>query len=143
MVIEDVVNPAYFLKEIWRVLKPGGVVIIHTPNILHYETLIAYLTPHKFPEIYRWIMEERDSSDVFPVYYRANRLSKLKKLFHMVGMTREHDGTIIDAPRRFPIPVLHKFLLFLGILEVKILSSRFFAPVRNNLLVAFRKNPLS
>jgi ubiquinone/menaquinone biosynthesis C-methylase UbiE len=144
MVIEHIMNPTLFVEEICRVLKPGGVAIIHTPNIFHYETLIAYLTPHIFHEIYCRIMEDREPSDVFPVFYRANHLSKLKQLFDTVGMPLERGGIIVDAPKRFPIPVLHKALLFLSILETKVLFSEFFAPFRNNLLVAFRKrNPLS
>jgi SAM-dependent methyltransferase len=139
MVIEHVRNPARFVKEIRRILKPQGVAIIHTPNLFHYEPLLAYITPHKFHDIYCWIMESRESSDVFPVIYRANTLFKVKQLFHSEGMIMEWGNTIVDVPKRFPVPLLHKVLLFLNILEVNLLSTRFMTHFRHNLLVAFRK----
>lgn len=33
-VIEHIVEPAVFMREMWRVCKPGGVILIETPNML-------------------------------------------------------------------------------------------------------------
>lgn len=41
--IEHVENPVLFLKEFHRLLKPGGFLIISTPNALHYANIIYNL----------------------------------------------------------------------------------------------------
>jgi ubiquinone/menaquinone biosynthesis C-methylase UbiE len=139
MVVEHIENPDHFTGEVYRVLKPGGVAIIHTPNIFHWETLLASVTPHKFHELYCQIIEKREVNDVFPTFYRANTLSKLVQLFKEKGMTLEQGGTIVETPRRFPIPFLSKVLLLFSILETKLLSYSVLSSLRPNLLVAFRK----
>lgn len=41
--IEHVQNPVSFLKEFHRILKPGGSLIISTPNALSYSNIIHHL----------------------------------------------------------------------------------------------------
>lgn len=139
MVVEHVENPANFVGEVYRILKPGGVAIIHTPNILHWETFLSSITPHKLHELYCQLIEKRETDDVFPTFYRANTLPKLVQLFKEKGLTLRQGGTIVDAPRRFPIPFLSKVLLLFSIFETKILSYPALSLLRPNLLVAFRK----
>jgi ubiquinone/menaquinone biosynthesis C-methylase UbiE len=43
-VIEHLTNPVEFLKEIFRILKPGGRLIFSTPNILNINSRISYVT---------------------------------------------------------------------------------------------------
>ena len=139
MVIEHVQDPDRFVKEIARVLQPGGRAIIHTPNLLHWESLVAWLTPHKFHELCCKILDRRESEDVFPVFYSANRLGRLRQLFGAVGMKLEKGGLSVDVPKRFPIPIFSRALLLLNILEVKLLAFPAFATFRHNLLAMFRK----
>lgn len=47
--IEHIVDPEYFARECFRVLKPGGEVFINTPNIQffrHIEKILAGKFPH-------------------------------------------------------------------------------------------------
>jgi len=139
MVMEHIGNPAAFIKEVERILKPGGVAIIHTINRFHWEPLLAYCTPHKFHEIACRIMYGREGQDVYPIAYRANTLGKLTGLFRDSGMVVETGGRIIDSPKRWPIPVVHRILHLLSIVEVKLLRLKVLAFFRHNLLIAFRK----
>jgi len=41
------VNPIYALKEIYRVLKPGGIFVITTPNILRLQNLKSIIFRRK------------------------------------------------------------------------------------------------
>lgn len=56
-IIEHVFDPRYLLHEIYRVLKPGGEVILTTPNILCQGHINRMLRERKFP---------KTSNDPFP-----------------------------------------------------------------------------
>jgi ubiquinone/menaquinone biosynthesis C-methylase UbiE len=71
-VIEHLEDPSRVFREFHRVLKPGGAVIVQTPNRYDYVSLIAHFTPFSF---HRWIVprvQNRAAEDVFPTRYRAN-----------------------------------------------------------------------
>ncbi len=78
-VLEHVEDPDAVIREVGRVLKPGGVFLAKTPNRSHYVSVIAAYTPHWFHEmVNEW--RGRKSDDTFPTYYRANRLNDLRRL---------------------------------------------------------------
>src|SRR5262245_37416751 len=51
-VLEHLQNPEKVFTEIYRVLKPGWIFLIETPNKYHYMPLIARMTSHQFHEWY-------------------------------------------------------------------------------------------
>ena len=69
--MEHIDDPEGILKEIVRVLKPGGVVLFKTPNFFHYMPIIAHLTPYSF---HAWVnrLRGRDTVDTFPTRYKLN-----------------------------------------------------------------------
>lgn len=82
--LEHLDNPEYVFKEVYRVLKPGGLFMIKTPNKRHYVPLISRLTPmwfHKFWNKMRGVEEK----DVFPTKYKANDSRGLFQLVNMAG----------------------------------------------------------
>lgn len=49
-VIEHVIDPRFLIKEIYRVLKTGGILIISTPNIRYWKYLFSLIFKGKFPK---------------------------------------------------------------------------------------------
>lgn len=72
MVIEHVANPETAFREFHRVLKPGGTLIVHTPNVLNWGNLVAKFTPRWFHDFVRKRASGSDPDDVFSTLYKAN-----------------------------------------------------------------------
>lgn len=68
---EHVGRPGMFLREIRRVLKPGGRYFAKTPNIAHYVPLIARITPHRF-HVFINSLRGRSHIDTFETCYKLN-----------------------------------------------------------------------
>jgi ubiquinone/menaquinone biosynthesis C-methylase UbiE len=45
MVLEHVEHPQQLFSEVFRVLRPGGVFLTHTPNLRGYTTALTRLGP--------------------------------------------------------------------------------------------------
>jgi 2-polyprenyl-3-methyl-5-hydroxy-6-metoxy-1,4-benzoquinol methylase len=79
MVMEHVDAPAPTLRELHRVLVPGGHLIFHTPNAQAFPTAVARLLPESFKKRLAYVLEGRGSKDVFPTYYHANRPAEIRE----------------------------------------------------------------
>jgi SAM-dependent methyltransferase len=85
-VLEHVREPAQFLSECHRVLKPGGSLCIRTTNVLSYVGLAAALTPNRLhARVVGWAQRGREARDVFPTQYRANTPWKLARELERSG----------------------------------------------------------
>ena len=78
-VMEHLENPSKVMREVWRVLKPGGVFIFKTPNVYHYMPTIARMTSHS---VHQWINKKRgrESCDTFPTRYLCNNRSTIARM---------------------------------------------------------------
>ena len=73
-VIEHVPDPDYLLEEIWRVLKPGGKIIVTTPNLASWANRILLLF------------------GIQPLFTETSSRTKMGRRFRVLGQGSEVQG---------------------------------------------------
>lgn len=138
-VLEHVEHPAALIREIKRVLKPGGVFIFRTPCLWHYVCLAARLTPHSLHmRLANWLRNlPAEAEDPYPTYYRMNSRQKLRRLFAQEGFLRKEFRSIEREPA-YGLSLKPLFLLFM-LYERVVNSDEIFAFARSNILGVFQK----
>jgi SAM-dependent methyltransferase len=73
-VVEHVESPSEHLREVFRVLAPGGVYTLRTPNLFHYVAAVAAVTPHWFHSLVSGRLRGHalGAHEIFPTFYRLN-----------------------------------------------------------------------
>lgn len=100
MVLEHVRDPDIFLREISRVLKPGGTFIGHTISGIHYVTGLRRfigLLPHAWNQRLVRVLYGRAEEDTFPAYYRLNRRGSIERACRASGL-------VLDEVERYADP---------------------------------------
>ena len=82
-VLEHVEDPATFVAEADRVLKPGGWFCARTPTSYSMTAIASRMVPNRHHAHALQAVQPgfRKAEDVFPAFYRLNTLSALRKYF--------------------------------------------------------------
>jgi SAM-dependent methyltransferase len=139
MVVEHLVDPERQFREIGRVLRAGGMFLLHTPNALGYPTMIGRLVPGAIKRPLIRALDSRPADDVFPAHYRANSERRLAKVAESAGLRLANCHLVgTDA-----ILALIPPLAVLELLVIRLLLTRPLRQFRSNIIAVLRKPCLS
>lgn len=85
MVAEHVEQPVLLVQSLARLIKPGGHVVIYTPNRWSPAAIAASLVPNRWHHHFTGLLWGVKEEDVFPTRYRMNTRDQLRTLFQEGG----------------------------------------------------------
>jgi 2-polyprenyl-3-methyl-5-hydroxy-6-metoxy-1,4-benzoquinol methylase len=135
MVVEHLQKPEDVFKEVYNVLKPNGIFVIHTTNILNYIFFMARIIPSNLKKRIAMLLDKRKEEDIFPTFYKVNTPKKIAKI------SRSANLTLIDMRMLEAVNISHRFLplAFIDLLLMKITMIRAFRNFRSNVIAILRK----
>lgn len=103
--IEHVENPRAFVRELCRITKPGGRILVSTPNQLSWLSKLTFLLKNRFTAF-----QERD----YPAHITALLEIDLLRIFQECGLTDlelayTHLGRIVFTSSHYPERVAKLF----------------------------------
>ena len=135
MVAEHIENQAAVAQRTFRLANDGAVVVVFTPNKWSPMPILTRLTSldmHHYLKRFLWRTEERDT---FPIQYKLNTRSDIKRHFEAAGFSEIHFQYLDDC-RTF-----NRFRI-LNLLELTVWKSLNAIRIRypeNCLLAVFKK----
>jgi SAM-dependent methyltransferase len=139
-VVEHLSDPELVFREFSRVLRPGGKLVIVTPNKYDYVSLIAAVTPYWLHRSLVSRIFQVPADDVYPTLYKANTASALSKALMQAGFKKCELSTI----NHYPAYLMFSPVLFrMGILYERLTSLEIFRSLRGSILCVFEKTARS
>ena len=136
MVAEHIADPLVVLREVFRVLRPAGVFVFHTPNLQAPVVRILNLLPHALKQAAVPLFEGgRQSDDVFPTHYRLNTRGAIEQAALQSGLRVDSIDYVFTAPMT---QMLGPFVTF-ELLLTRLFSGPGFESFRPDLICVLRK----
>ena len=135
-VAEHLTRPEAAFAEMARTLRPGGRLLLLTPNRRHYVPLLARFLPQR---LHVAVNRRRGlgECDVSPTLYRANTAADLRRLVTGAGLRLERLEAFETEPEYL---AFHPLAYAAGVLYERLVNRyRVLAPLRVNLLLVARK----
>ena len=137
MVVEHLDNPDVQFQEVYRVLKPGGLFIFHTPNALGYLTIGARMVPDRFKDRLVYLLDGRTEKDVFETHYKANTRKRIGELAQAAGFELMKIKMLVsEAGFMFVPPLAVPELVWIRLLMTESLK-----PLRTTIIAILKKAP--
>jgi SAM-dependent methyltransferase len=136
MVVEHLEQPRSVFAEIARVLKPGGRVILHTPNVYSHFVLGSRLLPWRLKRRLMKVLDGREEQEVFPTRYRANSAARLRSLLTRAGLVEDWCRMVANDA---VFATVHPILAALELLYIRMTLWPAFRFLRVTILVSFTK----
>lgn len=138
-VFEHLADPPAVLRECHRLLRPGGHIIIMTPNSAYPPLVLGRLLPHWLRAWFNLVLTGTRHDDTFPAFYRANSVTAVAEAARGAGLRSRTLDYVMDHPHYLMFSV---WVYRLGILlERLFLRPRPLACLRHSLVCHLQKPP--
>ena len=119
-----------------RVLKPGGTIVMITPNKYDYVSVVAAVTPYSWHRAIVSRLFGVPADDVFPTRYRANTLRSLRAAMSASGLVERH----LDTITHYPAYLMFSPMLFrIGVVYERLTRWPAFRNLRASIVGVFQK----
>ncbi|MBL7048846.1 MAG: class I SAM-dependent methyltransferase [Nitrospira sp.] len=135
MVFEHLQEPDIAFKEIYRILKPGGILIFHTPNSIGYTTVSARLLPEAIKGKLVEFLQDREEEDIFPTYFKVNSPDAINMVAGHTGFQVDVLKLLVSKPQFIYVPPV----VILELLYLRLLMTKPFKKLRTNIIAILEK----